>query len=446
MPDDINSIPVDDIYKYVVDPPEYKGPSPKIRLNFVKMLYDVLDLQLTSDAALCSISMNQSLLALATAGSGKTTLMQTKAILYKLILDSRMRKNSKMLGKEILCLVYNHHNVADIQSKHYQMVTKLRMANINGFDVDDEVSVKTMHSFCDGWSKQYVAKMGLVGFELLKEEQSLNVMRRAINITYKKLKIQPIPSVTDKNMLSFYTLCKETCKTPDELQNSDKFKDLKAPLDLIKTCFERYEIAKASKRGYDFCDMLVKFYELISTDPKALATIQKSYSVIIADEVQDFTPIMWKILKLLVSDNTILNCIGDEDQSIYYFRGADIHALLDFRDDFENAKVYTLVHNRRCCGAILKEAKRVIEKNNLRFDKDLVGSKSGGLVELIPYSTVEGQLQNVTEEMKKKTRNERYDTVICFRERSGSMLLADLLEENDVPFNSLQGALPMQHE
>lgn len=113
-PSDILDIPVDEVYKFVEDPPGYSGPSLRVRLNFVKMLYDVLGYQLTPDAALCTIGMNTSILTLATAGSGKTTLMQIKTLLFKLVLNSRCRKGSKMLGKEILCLVYNRHNVPDI--------------------------------------------------------------------------------------------------------------------------------------------------------------------------------------------------------------------------------------------------------------------------------------------------------------------------------------------
>lgn len=446
MPEDILDIPVDEVYKYVKDPPGYSSPSPRVRLNFVKMLYDVLGYDLTPDAALCTIGMDTSMLTLATAGSGKTTLMQVKTLLFKLVLDSKCRKGCKMLGKEILCLVYNRHNVPDIKNKHTHMVARLKSANIKGLSIDDDIRVYTMHSFCDTWRKQYVARLGLVGFNFLTEAQSLAMMKRSIRLAYKMLKLPENEKLTEKNLLSFYVLCKECCKEPEELQDTDKFRNLETKLDVIKTCFERYEVAKKTKKTYDYCDMLVKFYDLISTDEKVLRDVQRYYSVIICDEVQDFTPIMWKILKVLVNNGTMLDCIGDEDQSIYYFRGADIHSLLEFKDNFENGCVYTLAHNRRCCKAILDEAKRIIGQNTLRFNKQIVGSKPGGTVSFIPYNTAEGQIKNLVTKLSMMAEDDLYDTVVCYRERECSLLLTEMLEEKKIPFNSLQQSGPFQHE
>lgn len=446
MPEGILDIPVDDVYKYVEDPPGYSGPSPRVRLNFVKMLYDVLGYDLTPDAALCTINMDQSALVLATAGSGKTTLMQIKSLLVKLVLDSRCRKGCKMLGKEILCLVYNRHNVPDIKNKHAQMTSRLKSANIRGLSIDDDIRVYTMHSFCDMWRKQYVAKLGLVGFNLLTDEQSLVMMKRSIRLAYKMLKLPEDDRLSEKDMLSFYVLCRECCKEPEELQDTDKFNNLDVNLEIVEKCFERYEVSKKTKKGYDYCDMLVKFYELIRTDEKVLHDVQRYYSMIICDEVQDFTPIMWKILKVLVNDGTMLNCIGDEDQSIYYFRGADIHSLLEFRDNFKGGCVLTLMHNRRCRKAILDEAKRVIGQNTLRFDKQIVGTKPGGTVSFIPYNTDEGQVSNLVARLSDMSEDELYGTVVCYRERDCSLLLTEMLEEKKIPFNSLQQSEPFQHE
>lgn len=445
-PSDILDIPVDEIYKFVEDPPGYSGPSPRVRLNFVKMLYDVLGYHLTPDAALCTIGMNTSILTLATAGSGKTTLMQIKTLLFKLVLNSRCRKGSKMLGKEILCLVYNRHNVPDIRNKHMQMTARLKAANIKGLSIDDDIRVYTMHSFCDMWRKQYVAKLGLTGFTLLTEEQSLAMMKRSINLAYKMLKLPIDGDLSGKNLLSFYVLCKESCKCPSEMQDTDKFRSLGAGINVIEKCFERFEVAKKTKKTYDYCDMLVRFYELVSTDEKVLKDIQRYYSVVICDEVQDFTPIMWKILKVLVGNGKMLDCIGDEDQSIYYFRGADIHSLLEFKDNFEDGKVYTLAYNRRCRKAVLDEAKRVITQNILRFDKQIVGSKPGGSVSFIPYNTAEGQISNLVAKLSQLPEDDLYDTVVCYRERDCSLLLTEMLEEKRIPFNSLQGSEPFQHE
>jgi DNA helicase-2/ATP-dependent DNA helicase PcrA len=230
------------------------------------------------------------------------------------------------------------------------------------------------------------------------------------------------------------------------MTNTDKFKDLGVELPVVEKCFERYEAAKKLKRKYDYCDMLIKVYNLLSTDEDAKHMVQRYYDYVIVDEVQDFTPIMWKLLQLFVDDGTPLTCIGDEDQLIYYFRGASIQELLHFENNFSGGRVYTLTQNRRCRKKILDEALFAVSENTLRFDKSLIGTKDGGSVELIPYNSLDGQIINVVERLKKMTPDEQRDSVICFREQMCSQLLAEMLEENNVPYNSLQNVLPMSHE
>lgn len=165
--------------------------------------------------------------------------------------------------------------------------------------------------------------------------------------------------VSEKNMLAFYNLCKESLKTPDQMVNTDKFQDLKLPIDFVETCFTRYEASKNLKHKYDYTDMLTKVYCLLRDNESVRKNVQKYYEYVIADEVQDFTPLMWKILALLVDNGTPLTCIGDEDQLIYSFRGAEINELLHFSTNFPGGKVFTSTQNRRCRKAIIDEASTV---------------------------------------------------------------------------------------
>lgn len=107
--------------------------------------------------------------------------------------------------------------------------------------------------------------------------------------------------------------------------------------------------------------MLYKFYCLLRDDNTVRTRVQKFYEYVIADEVQDFTPLMWSILQLMVSDGTPLTCIGDEDQNIYMFRGADIKNLLQFTSIFEGGKIYSLEYNRRCKSGFLMKHGRLLK-------------------------------------------------------------------------------------
>lgn len=436
---------VDNVAKLVVDKPVCKLPPPIVRLNYVKMLYDVLQLDLTPDAALASISSATSRLVISTAGSGKTTWSQVVAILAKLILPNKAG-TKKVEGSRILNLVYNKHNVKDMLDRHKQFVTRLRLAGIKGLNIDDEIHACTMHSFCDNWRRQYVAQLGLVGFSLIEDYEAQAMMNRSINLAAKMMNWRVSPVLTAKNLLSFYNLCKESMKEPIDMMDSDKFTDLDSDIEFVEKCFERYEAAKALKRKYDYCDILTRVYDLMVRDESVKHEIQKYYDFVIVDEVQDFTPLMWNILKLFVDDGTPNVCIGDEDQLIYYFRGASIHNLLEFKNEFIDSSIYTLTLNRRCKKKILDEALYAITENKLRFNKILRGTKNGGKVELIPYNSVDGQIINVVERLKKISQTERESTVICFREQLEAQLLVDLLEENHITYHSLQNTVPFGHE
>lgn len=445
-PYDLNDREVDSVSDLVSDPEDYVGPSPRVRLNYVKMIYDLEGFELTPDAALASIAMDTSCLILATAGSGKTTLTQLKALLFKLVLPSKFAPGKKMLGKEMMCLVYNKHNVADIVDKHRLFASRLNNAGVRGLEIDEDIVVKTMHSFCDYWRLQYVAKLGMLGFSLLGETDALKMMNRAIAIAYKVMKMPVDAGVSAKNLLSFYNLCKESLKKPQEMEGTDKFCDLGLESWKIETIFERYEVSKKLKKKYDYCELLTRFYGLIRDDQDVLKNIQTYFTTIIADEVQDFTPVMWRILELLTNNGSRLICIGDDDQCIYHFRGASMSDLLAFRNNFNGGKVYTLTHNRRCRAVILNEAAKIIDENKLRFDKNLIGSKDGGCIEFVPYNTVEGQMVSVIDKVKDFSLDDLYDSVICFREQNCSRLLVELLEERKIPYCSLQGALPFSHD
>ena len=441
-PENIEELHVEDVVQFVND--DFPVPA-RVRLNFVNMIYDVLGYDLTPDIALAAITEHKSLLMLSTAGGGKTTWSQIKAIMQKLYTPSRKNPKRKISGDKILCLVYNKHNVQDMKLKHKRMVACLEAAGIKGLDIDDEINACTLHSFCDSWRKEYMVQMGLVGYSLLEDDESLHYMQRAATIVFKKRGMKD-QRVDEEKLSQFYVLTKECMKDPSDFVGTDKFDELCLDASIVQEIFDRYESNKSLHSKYDFIDMLRKFYDLICTHDEILADIQRYYEYVIADEVQDFTPLMWGILRKLTNNGTPLTAIGDEDQSIYGFRGADIYAILGFKEQFPDATVLTLSTNRRCRKSILDLSREVIASNTLRFNKDILGNKDGGNVEFIPYNTREGQLLSVVNAIKKMSEDEMDDTVICYRNTSSSMLLSDILQQEGVTFNCLSGYRPYGHE
>lgn len=445
-PLNIDKIGIDEVLPLIEHQANEYVPSPKVRLNYVKMLYDVLDLNLSSDAALASIDEPQAELVISPAGGGKTTWSQVKAIEQKLVRKTKRNTGKKIIGDRILCLVYNRHNVEDMKTKHASMVGKINALHIEGIELDNRINACTLHSFCDYLRKLFVAKLGLVGSTTLDDIEAANLMTRALKVQCKANKDYSADTINISKLSALYTLSKETLKPVEHLTYTDPFIDLELPVDFINGVFERYESIKRRTRKYDFVDMLYLIYDLLSRDEGALKQVQEYFDYVIADEVQDFTPLMWEILRLFVSDGTPLTCIGDEDQNIYNFRGANIDYILEFKNNFADSKIYNLIENRRCKEVILNEAREVIGKNKLRFDKKIIGTKTGGSIKAYPYSSKNGQVVNLVREIKKLPIDDLNSTVICYRNQESSMLVSEVLAEEGIAINCLRAYNPYSHE
>ena len=399
-------------------------PSPRVRLNLVKTVCTALGLDLSPDLALALASEPQSQMIVATAGGGKTTGAQVKVIIEKLM---RKQKNSKLKlsGSKVLCLVYNNHNVEPMKDKQRSLVSRLRIANSKELNIDDEINACTMHSFCDQWRKEYAIDIGYMNFTHLDEGAALALLDKVITKVLKKYSMEHY-TVSANSVYTLYDFWHESLLSLEELRDTDKFIDLGLPCNVVEDIFELYTTMKQKKRKYDYTDMLVSVYNLLSSNETVLKRVQRFYSYVVADEFQDFTPIMIKILELLVSDGTPLLCIGDEDQGIYGFRGADIYGTLNFADTFNGGEVYLLSRNRRCRKEILDLAKSVVGQNTLRFDKQILGVKDGGSVKYTPYLSTFGENTNVVSKLQAMEEVEREETVVCYRERKSSLMLVEM--------------------
>ena len=443
-PNNIDELSVQDIVKLAKTTGDIMPPV--VRCRIVQMLFDILGLDLSNDVLLMLISEPKAKLCLATAGGGKTSSANVQILAEKIMRKSISNPDMKIRGSKILCLVYNKHNVSDFYEKHKKMVNRLRCANIKGLDIDDEFRVYTMHSYCEMWRKEYAVECDLVNFTLVQEDQALAFMQNALNVAMQKYHIKNDGAVNVSNLYTLYTFQKESKYSDEELEGNDKFLDLKLPIEVVSTVFRLYESTKKRRRVYDFTDMLTKIYQLLTTHPAILKRVQSFHEYVVVDEVQDFTPLMVDILKLFVGPKTPLMCIGDEDQSVYGFRGADIYNTLDFGSKFDGGEVYVLSRNRRCRREILETAKRVIQKNSMRYQKSINVVKEGGSVEYVPYLTTEGQMLNVIGRIKDYNMEQLQETVIAFREKEGSRLLTQLLAENRIPHYVISGYTAYSHE
>ena len=443
-PGNIDSLSEEEVLALVEDKPGL--PNKKARLQIIKMVYEILGFTLSNDALLCLLSENHAQLCLATAGGGKTTFSQVKIVLEKLWRKSIIDPKRNIDGRNVLCLVYNKHNRRDMLEKQRTFATKINLATSAATNIDTNINALTMHAFCNLWGNTYAMQMGLINFNLAKESGIESMMTTAISVACKKFN-EDSGLVNDvDNFIQLYNYQRETMMDLAQLTQTDKFLDVGKSVPFVELVFKLFNSLKQSRRLYDFTDMLLSFYNLISTNKDILNEIRSYYDYIVADEVQDFTPIMWKILRLISGDDIPLLCIGDEDQNIYSFRGADIYDTLYFKERFSDAETFLLTRNRRCREKILDVAKSVIHKNSLRFSKEIQGVKPGGNVELIKYTQQQGAYFNLLSKVKKMKQKELGSTVITYREKDTSAIFIDYLANSGVPFYVISGYTPFSHE
>lgn len=413
------------------------------RLGLVKVLYKLVNYKLTNDIALAMVDESDAILIIATAGGGKTSMSQVKLILEKIV---RRNTHGKALkGNTMLCLVYNKQNVAQMKKKHAQLVKTMFAKGLSGVEIDDDITCRTMHSFCCEWRNEYIMQMGLLGSVLIEEDQQRRILSSLVRTFAKKYEMKET-DFSIPNILKFYNLVHECLVDYSDMESMLQFEEVGIDAGILEDFYLTYDKMKKSKSVYDYTDMLTKMIELLQTNDSAREHIRNHYGYIVADEVQDFTPIMIAILRLIKGDNTPLLCIGDEDQCIYNFRGADIKTTLSFTEVFKGGKVFILGENRRCAKRIFDASKSLIEHNELRFDKEIFSNKPGGYIEYNKYYSTVGQIINIADKLKAMSVAELNDTVICYRERSSSVRLTSVLAENKIPFNVVSGFAPYSHE
>ncbi|WP_283692930.1 ATP-dependent helicase [Clostridium perfringens] len=412
------------------------------RLKLINLLYDMLKFDNNNHQKLALLSTDYRILVNALAGGGKTTSIQAKILAEKLWRTTG--NGEKLKGHKVLCLVYNKNNVRDIERVHRKLASVVQQA---GVPVDNTIVAKTMHKFCKDWIKEYEALLGLVGLRLIKEDEKKKFIGQIIaqlkntDANLSRLKID------SDEVLQLYNFMKESLFTIDQLESHPNFQDLNLPKQVIAKIFEEYERKKEKNVVYDFTDMLTKFLSLLESSERVRNRIQNYYDFVTADEVQDFTPIMMRILKLCVAPTVPLICIGDEDQAIYGFRGADSNNALKFKDIFENSKIYFLEVNRRCPNNVVELSKTILSLNKDRFDKSMKSIKPDGEIEFIPYANQTGQITKILQRIEElKQRGATLDEIIiAYRNRKSSMVLADVLMRNKIVFHQISGYNPFDY-
>ena len=301
------------------------------------------------EAAMCT---EGPVLVSAGAGSGKTRLL-TYRIAY-LITDCGVP------AYKILAITFTNKAAGEMKDRIAKVAPD-----------GDMVTVSTFHSFCARMLRTYASFIPgyKENFTIFSENDTAKIFKDI----FKQLNIDD--ETTKCNYKHNLSTIKNDNMTIEEFVRIYSYdKDI----DIFAKFYRMYEDELKKNNAMDFDDLLINFYKLISTNNEILESIQNRYSHFSVDEFQDTNKLQYDIIKLLASKTRNILIVGDEDQSIYGWRGANIENIRDFTRDFPDVQIFKLQQNYRSSKKIIDKANLIIKNNKNRLDKVLFTENDEG--------------------------------------------------------------------
>ena len=357
------------------------------------------------------------LLILAGAGSGKTRVL-THRIAYLI----------EELGVNpwnILAITFTNKAAGEMRQ---------RVDNLVGFG-SESIWVSTFHSMCVRILRRFIDRLGYDSrFTIYDTDDQKTLMKavcKKVDIDTKQFK--------ERMLLSVISSAKNEMIVPEEfeLNAGGDFAQLK-----IAKVYREYEAQLKANNALDFDDLLVKTVQLLQTQPDVRENYQERFRYIMVDEYQDTNTVQFKLVSLLAGKYRNLCVVGDDDQSIYKFRGANIRNILDFEKEYPDAKVIKLEQNYRSTGNILNAANGVISNNKGRKDKTLwTANGEGEKISLRQFDTAYDEAEFIAEDIKKEVRDgaSYNDNAVLYRTNAQSRLLEEKFIAMNIPYKIVGG-------
>lgn len=345
------------------------------------------------------------LLVLAGAGSGKT-----RVLTYRI---ANLIENHGVAPWSILALTFTNKAAKEMKERTDKLI---------GIE-DSDMWVTTFHSFCVRVLRIDIDRLGYDSRFVIYDEQDQNGIIKDI----------VSPQIFDEKRMSkglvrsMISQAKNSGESPERfLLDSGTGMD-----DKLVEIYRAYQKKLKSSNALDFDDLLIKTVELFETCPDVLEKYRKKFRFVLVDEYQDTNAPQYRIIKLICGEHRNICVVGDDDQSIYGWRGADIRNILDFEKDFPGAKVIRLEQNYRSTKAILDCANSVITHNMGRKSKKLWTAKVGGSpVEFLSVQNERDEAYNIAKtiiDLRRREDRKFNDFAILYRTHAQSRVLESVL-------------------
>lgn len=357
------------------------------------------------------------LLIMAGAGSGKTRVL-THRIAY-ILLEKGVNPYN------ILAITFTNKAAREMKER------------INGIlgGAADEIWISTFHSMCVRILRRDIDRIGINrNFTILDTTDQLSVIKGILkdkNIDSKKFDPRGILSAISSAKNELIDAKQYGKYTGNYFEN------------IVSDVFEQYEKRLLKNHSLDFDDLIMKTIQLFKRVPEVLEYYQRKFQYIHVDEYQDTNKAQYQLVHLLAAKFQNLCVVGDSDQSIYGWRGADIANILSFEKDYPNAKVILLEQNYRSTKNILQVANHVISNNVKRKPKNLwTDNEKGGKIQYYRADTEQGEALFVTGKIKElvETKQRKFsDFAILYRTNAQSRAMEEMLVKANIPYTIVGG-------
>ena len=357
-------------------------------------------------------------LILAGAGSGKTSVL-TRRIAYLI-------ENTGVNPWNIMAITFTNKAAGEMRQ---------RVDDIVGYG-SESIWVATFHSTCVRILRRHIERLGYdTSFTICHTDDQKSVMKevcKKLDIDTKQLK--------EKTILGAISSAKDNLISPLDYEMSamGDFNKRK-----IANAYKEYQMLLKKNNALDFDDIIVKTVELFKACPEVLENYQNRFLYIMVDEYQDTNTAQFELIRLLAQRNRNLCVVGDDDQSIYKFRGANIRNILDFEKVYPDAEVIKLEQNYRSTQNILDAANNVIHNNIGRKDKALWTDRgSGNRIHFRPFDNAYDEAEYIASDIKSKKYQGTSDYGQCavlYRTNAQSRLLEESFISEGIPYDVVGG-------
>ncbi|MBP9997029.1 MAG: UvrD-helicase domain-containing protein [Lachnospiraceae bacterium] len=373
---------------------------------------------LNNEQYIAATTVDGPVLILAGAGSGKT-----RVLVHRI---ANMIDNMGVNPWNILAITFTNKAAGEMRE---------RVDNIVGAGADS-IWVSTFHSMCVRILRRHIDCIGYdSNFTIYDTDDQKSVMKDIM----KRLEIDT-KFLKERTVLSAISSAKDELIDPDEFEENCKG-DYKK--EQIAKLYRAYQETCKQSNALDFDDLIVKTVELFEKCPEVLNNYQERFRYICVDEYQDTNTAQFELIRLLADKYKNLCVVGDDDQSIYKFRGANISNILDFEKVYPDAKVIKLEQNYRSTQNILDAANAVIRNNVGRKDKSLWTDRGSG--EKLHYRQLETAYEEadyIAADMAKAIRNGDCgygDCAVLYRTNAQSRILEEAFVKRSMPYNVVGG-------